>query len=210
MTGYFPNFSLFHFPPSLALQSCLSPFLALGDGWRVWFEASVVTHPPSLVSRGAMESFVQIKVFSEQTLILLWLGRGCRTRSSQNLEATYLWNFDKLKPWHIDFLAILLQRCCGSMSQDTGGDIDEIPEEYLALRTEEAGKAAREALRIRSTVWEASPWNLDAMYGFWGTFSGLGNWIEKKSILLHFSQISWGEVTEIGMTVAEVSEGHKL
>lgn len=36
------------------------------------------------------------------------------------------------------------------MSQDTGGDIDEIPEEYLDLRTEEAGKAAREALRIRS------------------------------------------------------------
>ena len=36
------------------------------------------------------------------------------------------------------------------MSQDTGGDIDEIPEEYLTLRTEEAGKAAREALRIRS------------------------------------------------------------
>ena len=35
------------------------------------------------------------------------------------------------------------------MSQDTGGDIDEIPEEYLDLRTEEAGKAAREALRIR-------------------------------------------------------------
>ena len=36
------------------------------------------------------------------------------------------------------------------MSQDTGGDIDEIPEEFLDLRTEEAGKAAREALRIRS------------------------------------------------------------
>ena len=35
------------------------------------------------------------------------------------------------------------------MSQDTGGDIDEIPEEFLDLRTEEAGKAAREALRIR-------------------------------------------------------------
>ena len=35
------------------------------------------------------------------------------------------------------------------MSQDTGGDVDEIPEEYLAFRTEEAGKAAREALRIR-------------------------------------------------------------
>ena len=144
----------------------------------------------------------KIKVFSEQTLILLWLGRGCRTRSSQNLEATYLWNFDKLKPWHIDFLSILLQRCCGSMSQDTGGDIDEIPEEYLALRTEEAGKAAREALRIRSTVWEA-------IYGCWGRFLGLGIWKEKKSILLHFSQISWGEVTEIGMTVAEVSEGYK-
>ena len=27
--------------------------------------------------------------------------------------------------------------------------MDEIPEEYLAFRTEEAGKAAREALRIR-------------------------------------------------------------
>ena len=36
-----------------------------------------------------------------------------------------------------------------TMSQDTGGDVDEIPEEYLAIRTEEAGKAAREALRIR-------------------------------------------------------------
>ena len=36
-----------------------------------------------------------------------------------------------------------------TMSQDTGGDVDEIPEEYLAFRTEEAGKAAREALRIR-------------------------------------------------------------
>ena len=35
------------------------------------------------------------------------------------------------------------------MSQDTGGDVDEIPEEFLDLRTEEAGKAAREALRIR-------------------------------------------------------------
>ena len=43
------------------------------------------------------------------------------------------------------------------MSQDTGGDIDEIPEEYLTLRTEEAGKAAREALRIRS-------WNPGILY----------------------------------------------
>ena len=52
------------------------------------------------------------------------------------------------------------------MSQDTGGDVDEIPEEYLAFRTEEAGKAAREALRIRLSNFDEEDLNQNYASGW--------------------------------------------
>ena len=88
MTGYFPNLSLFHFPLLLLYSHVCPPSLPLVMG-----DESDLKPPLSLIPRHSSAEerwnhLYKIKVFSEQTLILLWLGRGWRTRSSQNLEAT--------------------------------------------------------------------------------------------------------------------------
>ena len=69
------------------------------------------------------------------------------------------------------------------MSQDTGGDVDEIPEEYLAFRTEEAGKAAREALRIRFSNFDEEDLNKNYASG-WTKYKKKENTPKTK----HFSK----------------------
>ena len=69
------------------------------------------------------------------------------------------------------------------MSQDTGGDVDEIPEEYLAFRTEEAGKAAREALRIRFSNFDEEDLNQNYASG-WINYKKKENTTKTK----HFSK----------------------